>query len=872
MTHNDDRNDYFRTGAENQEHLPVISPDIKEAKYWNWLSDEYAEKLDRIRHAVRKLIADCESMFPQLAGYTPHGPEHFERVENIIHRLIPGDKVEKLKMRERFYLLASAWIHDVGMLRGLFGDEEHDRLKYSDDRIRREHHKRSEIFIVNHFSRLDIDYNDSPALALLAHYHRRAEDLNRCPMEFPVNNDTVALRLLAAYLRLADSLDIDQSRSPASDYAICIAYNIPIESKLHWIKSRLVSGIAIEPEAHKIIIHFKEPHRPSLLKELQKANLTDKDIAIVIQNLARLRKMVIDDLLEELNSVKNFLIRGGISYFLDVEERSTRMAIDNQVFREIVLLANNFDMITHPSASGLMEIVLNTVERIVSRHLFRDKDHMHPSPSIDGNPEDAEVKCGDTTEFNGRQQDKNTKKQGPREKCHTSESSKFDGANGDGRHISIYCNHKYSAFRNQYQEFLDELECEVMVNRPCHIGLRKIVKRLKNLLYEDSLDAIQNAIKKEKKRIHKERAEIRKRAHDYFAEYIATKMPFVESSSRKNTPTNSSREQLEEYLLSCLYNLIKDDLSGESKNGVDPGNARKNKLGINVLVYGYSELVIKSLCGFRDYIVRIILNQASKKILENHPIKIHKINFEQLASDFFTIYVCEGQPKTMTAPNDALAYHDGSRYAVALARRGFTRVVLIPDLVTANLLHRSKHSQIPPIHLVLLGANGLELLQDNKVGGDKANGYFRHSSGHMAIAALARNLKLIKENIYSPRLVLVLTTSKCLIRTGNANDKNNPDADSHSGRRYEVITEKDGYIYFAIDDKENTRNQPFLVRDEEVRSQLYNNNIKIYNPREDCVPINMVDDVILEFEYRMDVSKDESLTGLINTLENKIEQ
>jgi hypothetical protein len=65
---------------------------------------------------------------------------HSIAVENILHRLIPGQAVEKLRMHERFYLPASACVHDVGMLRGLNGDEERDLLELPDDLIRRDHH------------------------------------------------------------------------------------------------------------------------------------------------------------------------------------------------------------------------------------------------------------------------------------------------------------------------------------------------------------------------------------------------------------------------------------------------------------------------------------------------------------------------------------------------------------------------------------------------------------------------------------------------------------------------------------------------------------------------------------------------------------
>ncbi len=824
------------------EDIPVSSPDDFEKKYWNWLDGEYSQNLRQIRLAVRKLNRDCESTYPQLAGYTPHGPEHMSRVENILHRLIPGRSIEKLKMRERFYLLASAWLHDVGMLRGINGDSERDLSAYPDEAVRRNHHSRAEKFIVNHFSRLDVAPQDAHALGLLALYHRRSEPLEECPEEFPVSNTTVRLRLLAAYLRLADSLDIDQSRSPASEYAICISYNISVNSKLHWIKSRLVSGIGIEPESQKVVVFFKHPHDSALREELKRMRLSEKEIPVLQNNLKNLEKLIIEDLEEELGSVKNTLIRGSISYFLDIEERYTKMIIDDQIFPELLLLANNFDMISHPSATRLMYMVLVTVQRILQRHPFSEDK----ADGID------DCRGNGLTDGNCKSED------------------------DEAVATSMHCNQKYKSLKSELQEFFDELECEVLQNRRCHLGLSRLVTKLKDSLLKDSIFTFTGLVWREKKNIDIERKGIRNIASRYFGRFLGSlSTPQIEAVDLKNgkeKPVPGS--QADDGIIdeSRITDLIRENIRKKLNPKItDSANGQSAKViakrRINIMVYGYSELVIKALCGFRDQMVKRTLRVINE---EEELVRIHKLNIEAEASDIFRIFVCEGQPKTITAPNDALDYHDGTRYASALARRGFTKIIILPDLVAGSLLQRSSLEQLPQIHFVMFGANGLEFQSQDAKSRKGTNrvvrDLFRHSSGHLAIAALTAHLRA-EDAKNNPKLVLVIGSSKCAPYDSAAER-----FVTHDPRAIGVVQEKYGYRFWSVFAGESVRTDPFLVRDETVRKELRDHGIFLYNPREDAVPLSMVDDVILEFAHYSNLKDEENLKTFREDLAKKCKE
>lgn len=842
------RND--KNDSKQHEEIPVSSPDDLEKRYWNWLDQDSSNNLKLIRLAVKKLIVDCASTYPQLAGYTPHGPEHMSRVEHILHRLIPNKEVENLKMCERFYLLASAWLHDVGMLRGINGDSERDLSKYDDETIRKNHHKRAEKFIVNHFSRLDVDNKDAQALGLLALFHRRSVPLMNCPNEFPVANTTIRLRLLAAYLRLADSLDIDQSRSPSSEYAICISYNISVNSKLHWIKSRLVSGISIEPENHRIIVYFKQPHDYAIKDEIKRMRLKENEIPILLNNLNHLRNLVIEDLNEELNSVKNTLVRGSISYFLEIKQRCSEVIIDDQIFPELLLLANNYEMISHPSATRLMYIVLITTQRILQKHLSPEIN-IYDLSFLEKFCKSTQISCESELFF-------------------------ID---------PIRCNQKYKALRNELNVFFEELRCEILENRKCHVGLKLLINKLSRSLSEDSIIAFTIMVSREKQIIDKERKGVRRVSAHYFDEYLTKNsllhtVPPVDQQPAENkldepnelyfrevnidTFEDSTvfynqidtspildliQENIIEKLCSKVYNSKRDQTETVIKN-------RR----INILLYGYSELVIKSLCGFRDRVVDLLIQVIAN---ENLPIKIHKVKLEAEASNIFRIFVCEGQPKTITAPNDALDYHDGTRYATALARRGFNKIFIIPDLAAGSLLNNARRTNFPHIHLVMFGANGLEFNNQNYSSNEhKPNSNqldtlkedkFRHSSGHLAIAALTCQIRENKSARY-PRLVLVIGSSKCA-PIGSFVQEQDPDetnqenlADNYFSKAGKIF-EKYGYLFCSLVEGESIRTDPFLVRDETIRKELRDLGILLYNPREDEVSLQMVDDVILEFGF-----------------------
>lgn len=680
-----------------------------EKEYWeNWLGDKDSKlsiDLVTIRNAVEKKYSNANDI--ALPFYTPHGKEHSEEVENLIHRLIPKEKFLKLKEMERFYLLASAWLHDVGMLRSISKEVWGKELDPSE--IRKRHHITAQQFIINKYNEFGIEEKDKYFLAKLCRFHRKQVDINECDEELLVGNEKYKLRLLAAYLRLADALQIDSSRTPASAYAICLAYDIPSESKLHWIKSKLVAGVNINAENNLITVQFQIPNNDQLRDN-------NVDPIWVRQKIDSIIKHVMDDLRDELSSVMYILTRSGVSYYLDIEKVETLNYIDKQTLNDLLGLVMNYDILVAPSASKLLEMILVTIANISGYHVKKDETPRKFNNDINNNK-----------------------------------------------------------ITDDINQFLVKIEKNILAKRSCHLGLRNLIIKL-NEATKDCLP---------------ENFEC-----------------FIERINYLFQEHHAYRRKIKKYATSFFKDFIDDYNSFYKPSFIKEGAI------INILLFGYSELVIKSICGFRDHLLRE---------LNVEPITVRDSKLEKDISKRFRIFICEGQSKTHTAPRDRLLYHDGYSYAFALIKRNFTNLIVIPDIVVGNIIENNN------INLVLVGANGF------------TNDVFKHSAGHGTV------IKLIKEYNYKnmdskkmlPKIILVVSTDKW-------SDKIDPIICKKAIDKNDNQANIDGYHFWKGLGNVPTRENFWITRDKNNYDIIKKNveNIKFYNPREDVIPIEYLDSII----------------------------
>jgi len=437
--------------------------------------------------------------------------------------------------------------------------------------------------------------------------------------------------------------------------------------------------------------------------------------------------------------------------------------------------------------------------------------------------------------------------------------------------------------------FLDEIEERVLGSRKCHTGLSNFVKKMRQEITNGGTSALKDEIDFRSWLLERKRTGVRFSAYRYFHSKLKEfswkgneGLPPI----KKNTPEE-------------------DSITGENAKSVSP---------FNILLYGYSELVIKSLCGFRDEVIsRLIkmynntiaeigdaskdiypwtdrLNDEKTEVREESAMKdahkdstkssenrtdrlndektevheestmkdahkerlplLHKEELEKKASEYFNIFVCEGQPKNRTTWGGRTIYHDGSRYAITLASHGFTNIFIIPDAVASSLVIPSFDSAaFPKIQFVMVGANGYDREK------------FLHSAGHAMVAAIATFAKKEQSpnevsdwEIKLPALILSIITDKYKSENKEEQSKGNPSQSDNDGKYPEnkstqcktIMT--DGWKFRAAFADEPVRTQVFISQDQELRNSLKNEapTALFYNPREDRIPFSWVDVVITE--------------------------
>lgn len=295
------------------------------------LNKDLQKRLEKIRDHVKD-VWDRNTGSP---WHTFHDASHSRRVEEMLYSLIPADKRDQLSEEEWFYLLAAAWLHDIGMILKLFGRTEDFKM------VRDTHHERSAKYVMQKRTRdaLGLNHHEASMIAEICKYHSKKLDINNC--EPDVGN--LRLRLLAAYLRLADALHIDRTRTTEARYELLLAAGMPWESRFHWMKSMWVHSIIPEPDDLRVRVSVFDTE--SSMKDL-------------------LARLVGNEIREELDSVRDVLIRGSISYFLDVETKVVGLTLDEDVLIELDLVMSNLELEHLSSATEVANSIINTIIRL----------------------------------------------------------------------------------------------------------------------------------------------------------------------------------------------------------------------------------------------------------------------------------------------------------------------------------------------------------------------------------------------------------------------------------------------------------------------------------------------------------------------------
>jgi hypothetical protein len=215
--------------------------------------------LERIRNRAEPVLAKITETF---SDYTIHDIRHSEKVISILSWVIPTELLENMNDYELFFLIASCYLHDIGMadLPELsFENEPFDNIDEKRDSIRRLHHIRSEQFINNNFEKLCIeDEHQARIIGRICRGHREkiAGDLYSNREMYTSKNISVNIPMLASLLKLADDLDLTFERTPKIIYDTLKPKSEV--SKDEWARHLSTCGVGCDPQnSSRIIITAK---------------------------------------------------------------------------------------------------------------------------------------------------------------------------------------------------------------------------------------------------------------------------------------------------------------------------------------------------------------------------------------------------------------------------------------------------------------------------------------------------------------------------------------------------------------------------------------------------------------------------------------
>jgi translation initiation factor 2B subunit (eIF-2B alpha/beta/delta family) len=309
-----------------------------------------SKRLERICEHVRGKW----SVARELKYYTLHDDRHSEKVEEKLYELLSDRDFKKLSYEERFLLLASAWLHDIGMIPDLFGEED---KRLTDIEVREQYSERSERYINsnNVWPVLGLRPDETTSLGIICRCHRKTEDLRKCNEQIPIPGGQIRTRLLAAYLRLADVLHIpDRAIKDLKNYLS----TMDTASKFDWFKSLYVHNLIPYPDEFKITVQFKGPI--DLNENVAKADMSP--LVDILNTYLR----------DEIDSIKDILIMGGLKYgfpaYLNVDYEIFKCAMtfdEIAEFKQGIDIIQLLDPLITTDSDRIIDLTLNLIASIL---------------------------------------------------------------------------------------------------------------------------------------------------------------------------------------------------------------------------------------------------------------------------------------------------------------------------------------------------------------------------------------------------------------------------------------------------------------------------------------------------------------------------
>lgn len=232
--------------------------------------------------------------------YTDHGLNH---IDTVLTKLAELDEfVQDLNEAESFFLLFSAYCHDLGMFMGGNDDESYE------DR-RKNHHLRSVDVVQawNAENRIRLNNMELTIISAIIRAHSRNTDINSIPNEHRCPA-LVRTRLLGALLRIADAAHCDATRAPRAIYELFFEA-IPESSRTYWKNHFPITAVYFDRKKAGIVISSEltgttpqetiEKYRATNYTRMELTKELDSVQEVFSLNNVRLNRVWIKDFLND---------------------------------------------------------------------------------------------------------------------------------------------------------------------------------------------------------------------------------------------------------------------------------------------------------------------------------------------------------------------------------------------------------------------------------------------------------------------------------------------------------------------------------------------------------------------------------------------
>lgn len=292
-------------------HHHYISDGYPQGKFIDEKGFLYNQLKDNFKRTYEYLLSEMlEGVLPFMPMfiryYTDHGANHSKEVVHIMDQLVKNIH-PPLNQTEAFILLASAWLHDIGLLNNL---DPKSGSFLSDEEIRDRHGELSADLIKKFSDRFfgeqsSIKHINIIRNNVIAVCRNHTENVREWYGIHDYKEYSIRTRLLISILRLADILDLRGNRAPRLTGEIV---QMPATSTIHW-------------EIYKVILDYKIYNLSDRVSNEKKimieinAYFSDRNRDLE-KNLVNYKISQIED---ELGKVRKFFKENGVNLLRSVE-------------------------------------------------------------------------------------------------------------------------------------------------------------------------------------------------------------------------------------------------------------------------------------------------------------------------------------------------------------------------------------------------------------------------------------------------------------------------------------------------------------------------------------------------------------------------